>query len=65
MYTYLVVFQYTKNCHLFVLNKIITLELPFCEDDVETQEKIASEKNEHKTWIINIIPIEPSRKPPE
>ena len=63
MPTYLVVFQYTADRNLYSINKVVTLSLPFSADDIETQEKLASEENKHKSRIVNIIPIEESRKP--
>jgi len=61
MYTYLIVFFYTKNGNSYFPDKIITLDHPFCQDDVETQKAIAlKEYGLSKTiHIHNLIKIEP------
>ena len=64
-YTYLIVFNYTKNGNAYFTNKTITIKLPFSEDDLVTQEEIATKENGHKTRIVGLYTIEKSRKPKE
>jgi len=65
VYTYIIVFYYTKNGNSYFPSKTITLKLPFCEDDAETQKVLAlKEYDLSKTiYIHDLIPIEKSRKP--
>ena len=57
MYTYLLVFQYTKNGNLYVFNKTIMLGEKFSVDDIENQEKIAHDERDYKCWLVNVVPL--------
>lgn len=66
MYTYIIVFYYTKNKNSYFPSKTITLKQPFCEDDIEIQKALALASGEYDTktiYIHDLIPIEKSRKP--
>lgn len=62
MFTYLLVFMYTKNCHLYVINKTVTQDHAFCEDCVKKQQELVKAEVGQKVWLTNIIPIEPGCK---
>lgn len=64
MYTYIIVFYYTKNGNSYFPSKTITLDQPFSEDDAEIQKVLAlKEYGLSKTiHIHDLIEIEPSRK---
>ncbi len=62
MYTYFLVFEYTADRNSYILNKIITLQKPFCVDDVEIQEEETKINNKgRKVRLIFFSLIEPSR----
>ena len=62
MFNYLVIFQYTKNGNLYSKNRVIKLNHEFGVDDIEIQEEWARLEFEHKSWIVNVIPLAPSLK---
>lgn len=61
-FTYLLVFNYTKDKHAYFSNMTATLRQPFSEDDKELYEEVAKTINNRESHLINIIPIEASRK---
>ena len=66
MYTYILVFYYTKNGNSYFPSKTITLDHSFGEDDIELQKSLALASGQYDTktiYIHDLIGIAPSRKP--
>lgn len=61
-FTYLLVFFYTKNGNAYFSNMTTTMRQPFSEDDKEIFEEAAKAINQQKSHLVNIVPIEESRK---
>jgi len=62
VFTYLLVFEYTKNGNLYVINKTVTLKHAFCGNCVEEQQELVKAQLDHKVWLTNVIQIDPGSK---
>lgn len=59
MFTYLLVFYYTKNGNTYFTNSVVTQNQPFSVVDKERYELLETSNNQHRTILVNIIDIEP------